>query len=222
MIKVEMINVSGFEAAIRGMRNPMESHAKSDSYWTHIENPKTMNEAPFQYFVGENDLDLMRRLFWGGTEHRKYMRQIFVSMDITAPLYWWKEFDTYKIGTTANSTSTMHTLHKRDLTLGDFSAEDMLSAAKMNLEGTIDMINHYRNEYINTGEKKYWYQMIKLLPTSYNQTRTVTMNYENVVNMIRQRNNHKLSEWVEFVEILRGLPYIEDIIVPKTEDTENV
>lgn len=222
MIKVEMINVSGFEAAIRGMRQPLNSHAKSDSYWTHIENPETMNEAPFQYFVGENDLDLMRRLYWSGGEHRKYMRQIFVSMDITAPLYWWKEMDTYKIGTTANSTSTMHTLHKRDLTLEDFSAEDMLPAAKMNLEGTIDMINHYRYEYINTGEKKYWYQMIKLLPTSYNQTRTFTMNYENVVNMIRQRQNHKLTEWLDFVEVLRGLPYIEDIITPKTGGIENV
>lgn len=222
MIKVEMINVSGFEAAIRGMRNPLNSWAKSDSYWTHIENPETMNEAPFQYFVGENDLDLMRRLFWGGSEHRKYMRQIFVSMDITAPLYWWKEMDTYKIGTTANSTSTMHTLRKRDLTLEDFSAEDMLPAAKMNLEGTIDIINLYRNEYIKTCEKKYWYQMIKLLPTSYNQTRTVTMNYENVVNMIRQRQNHKLPEWLDFVEVLRGLPYIEDIITPKTEEEENV
>lgn len=222
MIKVEMINVLNLEAAIRGMRQPLNSHAKSDSYWTHIENPETMNEAPFQYFVGENDLDLMRRLFWGGTEHRKYMRQIFVSMDITAPLYWWKEMDTYKIGTTANSTSTMHTLHKRDLTLEDFSAEDMLPAAQMNLEGTIDIINLYRNEYINTGEKKYWYQMIKLLPTSYNQTRTFTMNYENVVNMIRQRQNHKLPEWLDFVEVLRGLPYIEDIITPKTEGIENV
>lgn len=221
MIKVEMINVSGLEAAIRGMRNPLESHAKSDSYWTHIENPENMNEAPFQYFVGENDLDLMRRLFWGGEEHRKYMRQIFVSMDITAPLYWWKEFDTYKIGTTANSTSTMHTIHKRDLTVADFSAEDLRPNALMCLEYLIEMINHYRARFMETGSKEYWRQMIQLLPTSYNQLRTVTMNYENVVNMILQRNNHKLSEWTEFVEILRGLPYIEDITAQKVDATEN-
>lgn len=219
MIKIEKIDVYGFEAAIRGMRNPLNSWEKSDSYWTYIENPHTGNTAPFQYFVGENDLDLMRRLYHAGTEHRKYMRQIYVSMDIIAPLYWWKEFDTYKVGTTENSESTMHTLHKRDLTMDDFSNEKLLAASRINLDCTIETINHYRNKYIMTGDMEYWYQMIQLLPASFNQMRTVTMNYENAVNMIRQRSGHKLDEWREFVEILRSLPYIEEIT--RKEDAGN-
>jgi hypothetical protein len=218
MIKVEMINVCNFEAAIRGMRQPLESHAKSDSYWTHIENPETMNEAPFQYFVGANDLDLMRRLFWGGTEHRKYMRQIFVSMDITAPLYWWKEFDTYKIGTTANSTSTMHKIHAKPFSREFFSCERMSEDALSCLDFVISVLENKRQKFLETNDRQCWDDMIQLLPSSFNQTRTVTLNYENVVNMIRQRTNHKLPEWRELVDILRGLPYIEDIITQKTEE----
>lgn len=219
MIKVEKINVCGFETAIRGARNAMKSWGRSDSYWTYIENPDTGNTAPFQYFVGENDLDLMRRLYHAGTEHRKYMRQIYVSMDITAPLYWWKEFDTYKVGTTENSESTMHTLHKRDLVLGDFSHERLTELSLYCLANTIGVINQYRQDYMDTNNREYWYQMIQLLPASFNQMRTVTMNYENVVNMIRQRSGHKLDEWRELVEILRGLPYIEDIT--RKEDAGN-
>ena len=214
MIKVERIEVWGFEHAIRGMRNPMNSWAKMDSQWVDLEYwdcghgiPDGMGNA---FVVGENDLDLMKRLFIGGSEHRKYLRQIFVSMDITAPLYWFKEFDTYKIGTTANSCSTMHKIHAEPITTDDFSLEYVkLCPAGKEYFAELEKL---RIKYNETKDKKYWYALIQLLPSSYNQKRTVTMNYENVVNMIHQREFHKLDEWREFAEILKGLPYVKEII----------
>ena len=224
MIKVENAEVFNLENAIRGMRNPLASWDKSDSEY------ETANICDFDFRIGENDMNLMRRLYKAGSEHRKYLRQIFVSMDITAPLYWWKEFDTYKVGTVANSCSTMHTIHKKEFTLNDFSCEHLsdesveifddenhyLDSPLDCFQDTINMLNECRKLYLQTKDKKYWWQMIQLLPTSYNQKRTVTMNYENVVTIIRQRTGHKLDEWNDFIKILKELPYVNEII----EDTE--
>ncbi len=208
MIKVENIDVWGFEHAIRGMRNPKNSWNKSDTTYKKQIDYDLIDSL----CIGKNDLDLMRSLYSGGSEHRKFMRQIFVSMDITAPLYWWKEMDQYKIGTVTDSCSTMHKIHEKKLVLDDFSHEHLLQVAKDCLAGTIDTMNEYRVFYIETKDMKYWRQMIQLLPSSYNQRRTLTMNYENVVNMIHQREFHKLDEWREFVRILKDLPYIKEII----------
>ena len=202
MIKVEHIKVFNFEGAIRGLRNPMNSWGMSDSTTA---------------VIGTKDLDLMRRLYKAGPEHRKYLRQIFVSMDITAPLYWWKEFDTYKVGTVANSCSTMHKIAAKEFELDDFSHEHLLDTGMWLLETTIDRLNRWRSVYVLGNQvyepksKEIWWQMIQLLPSSYNQKRTVTMNYENVVTMIRQRTGHKLDEWNEFVGILGDLPYVKEI-----------
>ena len=220
MIKVENIDIWGFEHAIRGMRNPLNSWDKSDSGYS--------KEFIGIFEIGKADLDLMRRLYKAGTEHRKYLRQIFVSMDITAPLYWWKEFDTYKIGTVSNSCSTMHRITSKEFTLDDFSHEHLLFDGKKTLLNIIGDLNRWRRIYLNGDilaphnsnvvervepkDKRVWWQMIQLLPSSYNQKRTITMNYENVVTIIKQRTGHKLSEWNEFVNILKGLPYIEEII----------
>lgn len=210
MIKVKNIDTWGFDHAIRGMRNPLNSWDKSDSYIELCD-----------VIVGDADLALMHKLYKSGDEHRKYLRQIFVSMDIVAPLYWWKEFDTYKVGTVANSCSTMHKIHAKEFTLDDFSIEhiellkiDSLGYYPFNhlIEDVIKVLNYARNEYIKTKDKRYWWQMIQLLPSSYNQRRTVTMNYENAVNMIRQRENHKLDEWRDFVKELQQLPYIKQIM----------
>ena len=210
MIKVEIVEVWGFEHAIRGMRNPMNSWDKSDTVFELM--LRHGNEhARIETKIGPNDLKLMRQLYKGGSEHRKYLRQIFVSMDITAPLYWWKEMDQYKVGTVTDSCSTMHKIHVKEFTLDDFSHEHLLQVAGDSLIGTIDTLNVYRVFFLETKDKKYWYNMIQLLPSSYNQRRTVTMNYENVVNMIHQREFHKLDEWREFVKILKGLPYIKEI-----------
>lgn len=211
MIKVENIEVWGFKHAIRGMRNPMNSWDKSDSYF----------RGETSWSVGKNDLDLMRRLYKAGTEHRKYLRQISVSMDITAPLYWWKEFDTYKVGTVANSCSTMHKIAAKEFELDDFSHEHLISdepvpckivSPHQCLEVQIQVLNIYREMYLEYKDKKYWWQMIQLLPSSYNQRRTVTMNYENVMTIIKQRSGHKLDEWNQFVETLKDLPYITEIM----------
>ena len=205
MIKVENIDVFNFEGAIRGMRNPMNSWDKSDS--------KKSSHAPNDWIIGKNDLNLMRILYNAGSEHRKYLRQIFVSMDITAPLYWWKEFDTYKIGTTADSCSTMHKIHAKEFELDDFSHEHLSEDVIRNpLNATINCLNFFRELYLQHKDKDDWWQMIQLLPSSYNQRRTVTMNYENVVTMIRQRTGHKLDEWNDFVSILKNLPYVQEII----------
>lgn len=212
MIKVEYIDVYGFEHAIRGMRNPMNSWDKSDSIkcYTNANCQWICKNNKCGWCIGENDLDLMRRLFEAGTEHRKYLRQIFVSMDITAPLYWWKEFDTYKVGTVANSCSTMHKIADKEFTLDDFSHEQLEGALPV-MDEVIKCLNHNRELFIKTKNKYFWWQMIQLLPSSYNQKRTVTMNYENVVTIIKQRTGHKLDEWNDFVDVLKDLPYVIDI-----------
>ena len=187
MIKITNIKVFNVEGAIRGMRNPMNSWDKSDSVDGHI---------------GDNDFALMKRLFDAGTEHRKYLRQIFVACDILAPLYWWKEFDTYKVGTTANSCSTMHKIHSKEFVLDDFSTEHLLASGKSTLEDVICELNYFRESYLEDKNKLCWWQLIQLLPSSYNQLRTVTMNYEVLANIIRQRKNHKLDEWIVFCEVM--------------------
>ena len=210
MIKFENTEVMGWEAAIRGMRNPMNSWEKSDTKWhTHFWDDRTLTtERKFmsdsELVIGPNDLDLMRRLAVGGPVHAKYRRMITVYVDITAPLYWWKEFDTYKVGTVANSCSTMHKIADKEFTLEDFSCErlldkedDMLWCAQNIFDEVIMGLNHYRKKYIQTEEKKYWWQMIQLLPNSYNQRRTVMLNYEVLANIYKSRRNHKLDEWAE-------------------------
>jgi len=224
MIKVDNIDVWGFEHAIRGMRNPLSSWDKSDSevafhafenFPLDDENANKYRELNDKYGVnlkiGSNDLDLMRRLYKAGSEHRKYLRQIFVSMDITAPLYWWKEFDTYKVGTVANSCSTMHKISAKEFTLDDFSIEHLNDFNKAQMLNLVNVLNANREAYIRTKDKSDWWQLIQLLPSSYNQKRTITMNYENVVTMIKQRTGHKLDEWNNFVDILSELPYIKEI-----------
>lgn len=247
MIKVENIETWGFQHAIRGMRNPLNSWDKSDS----IQHEDINSHVGYGIFgapigeillsrdgfeLGQNDLKLARNLFKAGTEHRKYLRQIFVSMDITAPLYWWKEFDTYKVGTVANSCSTMHKIHAKEFTLEDFStehlgfynpeapddaqlysgtAEDPVGGLYYPMDlmtDIVNMLNHNRNKYLETRDKTYWWQMIQLLPSSYNQRRTVTMNYENVASIIKQRNGHKLDEWAGLIFVLSQLPYVKEIM----------
>ena len=233
MIRIENIEVWGFEHAIRGMRNPLNSWNKSDSgvgccktnNYSDVQLcsgcDENNNDCNKQFVIGSNDLDLMRRLCKAGQPHRKYLRQIFVSMDITAPLYWWKEFDTYKVGTTTNSCSTMHKIHDKEFTLDDFSHEhlryeyygsfDEASWAEVSLLNTIETLNRARDLYLKSKDKKHWWLIIQLLPSSYNQKRTITMNYENAVNMIEYRIGHKLDEWNEFVDILWELPYLKEI-----------
>ena len=216
MIKVENIESWGFEHAIRGMRNPMNSWDKSDTIYGEFhgldDNGREIIVPYNTPEIGHNDLDLMRRLYKAGPEHRKYFRQIFVSTDITAPLYWWKEFDTYKVGTVANSCSTMHKIAAKEFELDDFSHEHLTNSSKLTLMDVIGDMNMYRQLFIESKDKNHWWQMIQLLPSSYNQRRTVTMNYENVMNIIRQRTGHKLDEWNQFVEILKELPYITEIM----------
>ena len=224
MIKVEHIEVFNFKGAIRGLRNPMNSWDKSDSFscadrltcegcpCEGVDDTCNSTVGMEDVIVGDNDLDLMRRLYKAGTEHRKYLRQIFVSMDITAPLYWWKEADTYRIGVTANSCSTMHKIHSKEFELDGFSHEHLTNSSKLTLMDVIGDMNMYRQLFIKSKDKNHWWQMIQLLPSSYNQRRTVTMNYENVMTIIRQRTGHKLDEWNQFVEILKELPYITEIM----------
>ena len=198
MIKVENVDVWGFEHAIRGMRNPKNSWSRIDSTFD------TLN-------IGPNDLELMKRLYKAGTEHRKYLRQIFVSMDITAPLYWWKEFDTYKVGTVSNSCSTMHKIAAKEFVTDDFSHEHLTDFSIECLQSTIDVLNNYREKYIETKDKDLWWQLIQLLPSSYNQKRTITMNYENVMAIINQRSSHKLDEWHILIDELYKLPYVKEL-----------
>ena len=196
MIKFEQIEVWGIKHAIRGMRNPLNSWERSD---TVFDGDKIC--------LGENDIDLMTRLIRGGAPHRKFLRQIFVSVDITAPLYWWKEFDTYKVGTTANSCSTMHKIHAKKFELEDFSTEHLSPLSLSALRNLIDVMNLEREHYIACKDKDCWWQMIQLLPTSYNQKRTVTMTYENLLNMLEYRRGHKLDEWRMFCDWILTLPY---------------
>jgi len=212
MIKVENIDVWGFEHAVRGCRNPMNSWDKSDSEYKVVHVDQFSLEETKDFVIGENDLDLMRRLYKAGTEHRKYLRQIFVSMDITSSLYWWKEFDTYKVGTVANSCSTMHKIAAKEFELDDFSHEHLSEYSKEKLEDLLGWLNMCRTNFNLDKDKDYWWQMIQLLPSSYNQRRTITMNYENVMAIIKQRTGHKLDEWNEFVDTLKDLPYIKEIM----------
>ena len=191
---------SQWEMIIMGMRNPMNSWDKSDSEW------KVLNSNSV-YIVGDDDLALMSKLRKAGTDHGKFMRMIPVYMDITAPLYWWKEFDTYKVGTVANSCSTMHKIHTRPFTLNDFSTEHLTPENREVLMHTIDALNTARNKYLETNDKNYWWQMIQLLPSSYNQLRTVMVNYEVLSNMYHSRKTHKLDEWRSFCNIIATLPY---------------
>lgn len=226
MIKIDHIEVFNFEGAVRAMRNPLNSWSKSDSEWRFTGYTSKGERGTHEYVIGEADLALMRKLCRAGSDHRKFMRQIMVSMDITAPLYWWKEFDTYKVGTVANSCSTMHTIHKKPFELDDFSHEHMCSAIAKGgkfeagylkyLEMTIDALNEARENYIETKDEYYWWQMIQLLPTSYNQTRTVTLNYEVLLNIYRARRNHKLDEWHVLCDAIEQMPYFSEICLEET------
>lgn len=252
MIKIENVEVMGWEAAIRGMRNPMNSWKKSDSFCSSIEHCINCSDKehcdhyyselgegmpyrngknlPFHY-LGTNDLNLMTRLRNAGTDHRKFMRMITVYLDIAAPLYWWKEFDTYKVGTVANSCSTMHKIHDKAFELTDFSYEHIIDSVDIKneffketeirleeinkvspwdlLRHSIATLNFCREKYLQTKDKKYWWQIIQLLPSSYNQRRTVMLNYEVLANIYKSRRNHKLDEWVDFCEWIETLPYSE-------------
>lgn len=269
MLKIENAEVFGWEHAIRGMRNPMNSWGKSDSFIPCWQKTKChecdANQKCAYYFedgepykkdefIGAKDLDLMTRLRDAGTDHRKFMRMITVYLDITAPLYWWKEFDTYKVGTVANSCSTMHKIHGKEFTLEDFSCEhlfgedDMLkwdertdiakdhALAAVNVDGewcyfsplgyiqmTCNMLNRFRQLYLETKDKKYWWQMIQLLPSSYNQKRTVMLNYEVLANIYKSRRNHKLDEWHTLCDWIERLPYSELITGEETDiDSETI
>ena len=212
MLKIENVEVMGWEAAIRGMRNPMNSWEKSDS---EKEGCSRVSKCYMSRYisVGKNDLDLMTRLRNAGTDHRKFMRMITVYLDITAPLYWWKEFDTYKVGTVANSCSTMHKIHAKRFEREDFSIEHLENCDEQHwmvcMDNVISSLNVAREKYLETKDKKYWWQMIQLLPSSYNQRRTVMLNYEVLANIYKSRKNHKLDEWHTFCDWVEGLPYSE-------------
>lgn len=215
MIKIEKTEVTGWKHAIRGMRNPMNSWDKSDTiygtYWCKIDGHKCVDDNGFT--IGPNDLELMSRLCVSGTDHRKFLRMITVYLDVTAPLYWWKEFDTYKVGTVANSCSTMHKIMDHEFTLKDFSHEHLRVAAKNNLLETIEVLNAEREAYIGYGlpelkdDKQCWYSIIQLLPSSYNQKRTIMLNYEVLANIYKSRRTHKLDEWHDFCRWIESLPY---------------
>jgi hypothetical protein len=201
MLKIENVKVYGWEAAIRGMRNPLNSWARSDSVFCPLSEPD----------LGEDDLDLMKRLADGGSTHAKYRRMITVTLDITAPLYWWKEFDTYKVGTVANSCSTMHKIHAKEFMLDDFSHEHLDAFGLGALDMVIRNLNANRQTFLDTKDKRYWWQMIQLLPTSYNQRRTVLLNYEVLTAIYHDRRKHKLDEWHAVCDWIEGLPHSEII-----------
>ena len=201
MLKCERTAVMNLENALRGMRNPMNSWAKSDSRWDGDE-----------YVIGEADLDLAVRLAKSGTDHRKYLRMIFVSVDVTGPLYWWKEYDTYKVGTVANSTSTMHKIHSKPFGREDFSCDRMSDTALACLDHTIEVLEERRLKYVETKDTAYWHDMIQLLPSSYNQMRTTTLNSETLTNIYYARRNHKLPEWHVYCDWIRSLPYAAELI----------
>ncbi len=216
MLKVENVEVLGWDAAIRGMRNPLNSWEKSDSQFVRDSDYGCFGVCPCAELVdcdcchvGPNDLKLMNTLRNAGTDHRKFMRMITVYLDITAPLYWWKEFDTYKVGTVANSCSTMHKIAAKEFTLEDFSHEHLGYQSIRVLKDTIKVMNDFREEFIKDHEKVNWWQMIQLLPSSYNQRRTVMLNYEVLANMYKSRRNHKLDEWHTFCDWIESLPYSE-------------
>lgn len=216
MIKIEETETYGWEAAIRGMRNPKNSWDKSDSKQLPDMLIDEQTYVPAHFEIGPNDLDLMRRLCAAGSDHRKFMRMIVVYCDITAPLYWWKEFDTYKVGTVENSCSTMHKIHTKEFTTDDFSHEHILQETFTGLvnpttllNGIVHALNENRKLYSQTKNKTYWWQMIQLLPSSYNQKRTLLLNYEVLTNIYNSRRNHKLDEWHDFCDWIKTLPYSE-------------
>lgn len=247
MIKIENVEISGWKAAIRSCRNPMNSWEKSDTFWLDAEEGDYQNifgdQGPFYHFddtemmkayqvedfmlsgmyLGPNDHKLLMNLCKGGSEESKWRRFVHVSMDITAPIYWWKEFETYKVGTACNSCSTMHKIQAKEFTLEDFSCEHLsgidigqgVGAPHQNLKNTIRMLNECRGLFIITKNKDYWWQMIQLLPTSYNQRRTIDLNYEVLAKQYRERKNHKLDEWREYCEWIKTLPYSELITMEK-------
>jgi len=210
MIVIERTAVMNLENALRGARNPLNSWARSDSGY----------DENGRFVLGPADIDLGRRLARSGGDHRKFMRQIFVSVDLTAPLYWWKEFDTYKVGTVANSCSTMHKIHAKPFERDDFSHDRMSETALSCLDGVIAVLEQQRLKFLETKERQYWDDMIQLLPTSFNQMRTVTMNYENLTNIYYARRNHKLPEWHTLCDWILTLPYARDFIACREEQKE--
>ena len=238
MLKVTETQIFGWDAAIRGMRNPMNSWDKSDTDFS-LSGMQSVNGILVPT-VGDNDLALMRKLVKAGSDHSKFMRMITVTCDVEAPFYWWKEYDTYKVGTVANSCSTMHKLHERDLSIDDFSHEHLFDGiiqvedpdnpmefyenSTTCLEYVISVINYHRKKYIETKDKRYWQQMIQLLPTSFNQKRTLHLNYAVLRNIYHARKNHKLTEWHTLCDWIYSLPYSElitDDFIDKTEDDRN-
>ncbi len=209
MIKIERTSVMNFDNAMRGARNPLNSWARYDSGFDEDGN----------FVFGENDLSLAKRLCSAGTDHRKFIRMIFVSVDITAPLYWWKEYDTYKVGTVANSTSTMHKITSKPFELSDFSVDHMNDEGIKAMEKLIETLEDLRLRFVETKDKELWYTIIQLLPSSYNQMRTCTLNYENLVNIYYARRNHKLSEWHDFCDWAKALPYFEELFI--TEEVKD-
>ena len=203
MIKLERTSVLTLENAMRGARNPMNSWARTDSYYDEDRN----------YVLGPNDLDLAKRLAKAGPDHRKFIRQIFVSVDITAPLYWWKEYDTYKVATVANSTSTMHKIHSKAFEEEDFSTDHMTEETKKHFLDFVAYMEEVRKKFVETKDKTYWYDLIQILPSSYNQLRTCTLNYETLSNIYYARKAHKLQEWHTLCDWIKTLPYAEDIII---------
>lgn len=208
MIKLERTSVMNFENAMRGARNPLNSWDRYDS--------STDSEGNFVF--GANDLKLARRLCHAGSDHRKFIRQVFISVDITAPIYWWKEYDTYKVGTVANSTSTMHKIHSKPFEMADFSTDHMVPAALLHMENMVLALENTRKEYINTKDKALWYSIIQLLPESYNQMRTCTFSYENAFSMYNARKDHKLEEWHTFCDWITGLPYFKELFLEEIEE----
>ena len=202
MLSIDKTSVMNFENAMRGARNPLSSWARSDSYCDEQGN----------FVFGENDLSLATRLCHSGSDHRKFIRMIFVSADITAPLYWWKEYDTYKVATVANSTSTMHKIHSKPFSMSDFSCDHLTEASYQKMEEYVAYLEQVRLKYLETKDKKDWYDMIQLLPSSYNQLRTCTFNYETLINIYRARKNHKLREWHTFCHWIETLPYARELI----------
>lgn len=221
MLKIENVSFAGVEPAVRGMRNPMNSWDKSDSKWGPFETPSTYD--CWRFNVGENDHDLMSRLANGGPVHAKYRRMMVVYLDITAPLYWWKEFDTYKVGTVANSCSTMHKIHNKEFTESDFSWEHLEEVPEPSgvsqtiIDHTLTVLNYFRRRYLETKDKRFWWGMIQALPSSYNQRRTVMLSYEVLVNIYRWRRDHKLDEWHTFCDWIESLPY-SDIITGEVQN----
>jgi hypothetical protein len=229
MIQIEKTEVFGFESAIRGMRNPMNSWDKSDTCFKLVgsKSRETMNNWQIVPEIGPNDLKLMKQLIKAGTDHFKFMRMINVTCDITAPLYWWKEYDTYKVGTVRDSCSTMHKIHAKEFTLDDFSHEHLIGYDNETrdideplgiLNIVIDALNVYRNDYLDCNDKSIWWQMIQLLPSSYNQKATVQLNYAVLRNMYHSRKNHKLDEWHKFCHWIESLPYSELITMETRDD----